>query len=152
MNTGRRAQAEEPLRLAAGVAEKQLKDFPDNAPSDFGGLFRNSHSTLQQLLLGNGRRKDAEAVYHRAVQLNAPLSQLWIKTTHGRFNLALFRWELAAAASRLGQFDEAARFSDESLKFLEQIATEVPNNKGYQDMLASRKAEQGKLLTRPKGQ
>jgi serine/threonine protein kinase len=152
MSTGRRAHAEEALRLAAGVAEQQLKDFPDNAPSDFGGLFRNCHGTLQQLLLADGRRKDAEAVFHRAVQLNGPLSRLWIKTTHGRFNLALFRWELATRASGYGWFDEAARFSDESLKLFEQIVAEQPNNKGYQDMLASRKAEQGKLITRPKGQ
>jgi tetratricopeptide (TPR) repeat protein len=152
MSTGRRAQAEEALGLAVGIVEQQLKDFPDKAPSDFGGLYRGIHSALQTLLLDDGRRKEAEAVYHRAVQMNGPLSRLWTTTTHGRFNLALFRWQLATLAARYGWFDEAARYSNETIKLFEQIVAEQPNNKGYQEMLAARKAEQSKLLARPDGQ
>jgi serine/threonine protein kinase len=151
MRTGRRAQAEEALRLAVGIVEQQLKGSPEKGPADFGGLYRNSHSALQTLLLADGRRKDAEAVYHRAVEINGILSPLWIKTTHGRFNLALYQWELATQASRYGWFDEAARYSNEALKLLEQTAAEVPNNKACQDALAARRAEQGKLLAHPKG-
>jgi tetratricopeptide (TPR) repeat protein len=151
MSTGRRTQAEEALRLAVGIVEQQLKDFPDKAPSDFGGFYRGSHSALQTLLLDDGRRAEAEAVYHRAVQINGPLSRLWTTTTHGRFNLALFRWQLATLASRYGRFEEAARYSNEAIQLFEQIVAEQPNNQGHQEMLAARKAEQGKLLARPKG-
>jgi serine/threonine protein kinase len=151
MRTGRRAQAEEALRLAAGTIEQQLKDFPDRAPGDFSGVFRSSHSALQTLLLEDGRRKDAEAVYHRAVQVNGQLSRTWTKTTDGRWNLALFRWELAKLASRYGWFDDAARYSGEAIKLHEQIAAERPNYKAYQETLAARKAEQGKLVGRAKG-
>ncbi|MGH8246189.1 MAG: tetratricopeptide repeat protein, partial [Gammaproteobacteria bacterium] len=145
---GRRPEAEEAYRQAADLVERLLAEFPDWAPSDFGGAFTRTHRDLQWLLVNDGREKDAERIYLRALEIYPRLSKSWMKSPENRWKLAEYRWGLAKLASRYGRMEEATRFSAEALRMYEQVAAELPKNRAYQNRLAARKAEIGNFTTR----
>jgi tetratricopeptide (TPR) repeat protein len=137
----RRAEVEEACQQAVRISEQLLADFPEWASSDFGGLFIHGHNALQTLLLENGRPREAEAIYVRALDMNPRLTRDWTKSQTGLWSLAEFRWGLANFARRYARFEESVRLSSEALVLYGQVAAERPDNLAYQQILAARKAE-----------
>jgi tetratricopeptide (TPR) repeat protein len=147
LDSGRRAEAEELFRQSARIGEHMLSDFPDWRPACFSGNFVGCHLALQWLLLQDGRAKEAEAIYLRALEAYAQLKPRWMASPSNRWFLAEFRWYLAGFACQYGRRAEAAQFSGEALSLYEQSAAELPRKLEYQTILAARKAELANVST-----
>jgi tetratricopeptide (TPR) repeat protein len=143
--TGRRAEAAEAFRESARISEQVLSEFPEWRPPDFGWAFVGAHLSLQWLLLGDGRPKEAEAAYHRALEFYARLRPRWMTSPFSRWFLAEFRWNLALLACKYDRPQDAAQFSAEAISLYEQAAAEQPNHLEYQKTLSARKAELAKV-------
>lgn len=143
----RRAEAEDLFRQSARRVEQLLSDFPDWRPACFDGAFISCHLAPQWLLLQDGRPKEAEAIYLRALEVYAHLKPRWMESPSNRWFLAEFRWYLAGLACQYGRREDAAQFSGEALSLYEQSAAELPRRLDYQKILAARKAELGNVST-----
>jgi serine/threonine-protein kinase len=142
-NGGNLVEAEGFYRRELPLVERLTQDFP-NRP-EHGRELARTLSNLGNVLARN-RDAGAEAVLHRAVEVNAPLSVKHPEDVQIRFDLAKDYQCLGDLEREQGNLDAAAAMIRRSRSLSEALVKEFPDRPRYSEVLAINLADLGLVL------